>query len=567
MKGPVAPKDPTRQRAKIYLMLEDTLYASRKEPNGERYAEMIFLENRVAQNLQLICPELSEELGQRLQKSAGFREMVHSIGIIAEAVNEEDREQEITCELQHYATTDRYKDGTRMVMETCCDGAERVYDLSEFTFRENDDIVGGFLMLSDKKDLQVKMTVIFYLEDGYTVPEPQLDDPIDYESDAYRDMISRSLVSMGNTHRLRAAMEKAERGEDVTIAFIGGSITQGAGAKPIEKASYCYRVFDHFRNTYATDPEKVHLVKAGVGGTPSEFGLVRYERDVLKNGTVQPDIVFIEFSVNDAGDETEGVCFESLVAKAYNQPAMPAVLLMFAVFMNDWNLQDRLAPIGLHYSLPMVSVKDAVSPQWPKGEGHVISKRQYFYDCYHPTNDGHRVMADCINHLLEQSLAHVDLEPKWPKDSYLGRPYENCFTVTRDTLDRFADSITVDAGSFTANDDNSQYAEMDYDAFGTQQFPINWMHVEGSEPFTIRTTCRNFFLTYKDSGDGDFGTAVVEVDGKPFKEIDSRAIGWTHCNTYLLVDKEESGEHEIKISMKDGENAKKFTILALTLTK
>ena len=550
-------------------MLEDLLYASHKAPEGDRYAEMIFLENRVAQNLQLICPELPDELGARLQKSNDFREIVHSIGIIAESVDAEDRDAEITCELHHYATADcdRFKDGTRMSMEVCCDGAERVFELTEFENKGHDDILGTFFLFSEKENLRVKLTVIFYLQDGYDAPEPQLDDPIDYESDTYREMISHSLVSMGNTHRLRAAMEKAERGEDVTLAFIGGSITQGAGAKPIETESYCYRVFDHFRKTYATEPDKVHLVKAGVGGTPSEFGLVRYERDVLKNNTVQPDIVFIEFSVNDAGDETEGVCFESLVSKAYNQPGMPAVLLVFAVFMNDWNLQDRLAPIGLHYSLPMVSVKDAVSPQWAKGEGHVISKRQYFYDCYHPTNDGHRVMADCINHLLEQSLAHVEVEPKWPKDSYLGRPYENCFTVTRDTLTKFADDIEVEAGSFTETDKALQYAEMDYDAFGTPQFPENWMHASGDEPFVIRVNCSSFFLTYKDSGDGDFGTAVVEVDGKPYKEIDPRAIGWNHCNTYLLVNNEENGDHEIKISMKSDNNDKKFTILALTLTK
>ncbi len=54
MRGPVAPKDPTKQRPKIYFMLEDLLYASRKEPEGERYAETIFLENRVGQNLRLI---------------------------------------------------------------------------------------------------------------------------------------------------------------------------------------------------------------------------------------------------------------------------------------------------------------------------------------------------------------------------------------------------------------------------------------------------------------------------------------------------------------------------------
>ncbi|MBP5463054.1 MAG: hypothetical protein J6Y20_13170, partial [Lachnospiraceae bacterium] len=192
MKGPVAPKDPTRQRAKIYLMLEDLLYTSRKAPSGDRYAEMIFLENRVAQNLQLICPELPEEMGAKLQTSAGFREMVHSIGIIVDSTDEADREQEVTCELQQYATTDRYNDGTHMDMETCGDGAERVFELSEFDFREHDDILGTFFLFSEKKDLRVKVTVIFYLQDGYDVPEPQLDDPIDYESDAYREMISHS---------------------------------------------------------------------------------------------------------------------------------------------------------------------------------------------------------------------------------------------------------------------------------------------------------------------------------------------------------------------------------------
>ena len=567
MKGPVAPMDPTKKRAKIYFMLEDLCYASHKEPGGERYAEMIFLENRVAQNLQLICPELPEELGARLQKSADFKEIVHSIGIIAECDDPAERETEVTCELHHYATTDRFKDGTRMVMDVCCDGAERVFPMTEFAFRDNDDILGTFFLFSQKPDLKVKLTVIFYLQDGYDVPEPQLDEPVDFESDGYREMIARSMLSMGNTHRLRAAMEKAERGEDVTLAFIGGSITQGAGAKPIESESYVYRVFDHFRKTYATDPEKVHLVKAGVGGTPSEFGLVRYERDVLRNGTVSPDIVFIEFAVNDAGDETEGVCFESLVAKAFNQPSMPAVLLVFAVFMNDWNLQDRLAPIGLHYSLPMVSVKDAVSPQFPRGEGHVISKRQYFYDCYHPTNEGHRVMADCIDHLLEQSLAHVEVEPEWPKDGYLGRPYEHCFTVTRDTVGEFADVITVDEGDFTKTDTALQYAEKDLDAFGTPQFPENWMHEDGDRPFVIRANCRSFFLTYKDSGDGDFGTVTVTVDGQPFKEIDSRAIGWNHCNTYLCVNESVNADHVIEIAMKDGHNAKKFTILALSLVR
>jgi hypothetical protein len=57
--------------------------------------------------------------------------------------------------------------------------------------------------------------------------------PVDFVTKGYHNMIAKSLLSKGNNKRLKAAMEKAERGDDVTIAYIGGSITQGTGAQPI----------------------------------------------------------------------------------------------------------------------------------------------------------------------------------------------------------------------------------------------------------------------------------------------------------------------------------------------
>ena len=91
-------------------------------------------------------------------------------------------------------------------------------------------------------------------------------------------------------------------------------------------------------------------------------------------------MIVIEFAVNDEGDETKGVCYESLVRKVLQLPWNPAVILLFSVFANDWNLQERLSPVGYYYHLPMVSVRDAVSPQFglPKEQGGVISRNQFF---------------------------------------------------------------------------------------------------------------------------------------------------------------------------------------------
>ena len=57
-------------------------------------------------------------------------------------------------------------------------------------------------------------------------------------------MLQKSLVQTGNVRRLKRAMQRAKQGEDVTVAFIGGSITQGAGAIPINTMCYAYRAFE-----------------------------------------------------------------------------------------------------------------------------------------------------------------------------------------------------------------------------------------------------------------------------------------------------------------------------------
>ena len=74
--------------------------------------------------------------------------------------------------------------------------------------------------------------------------------------------------------------------------------------------------------------ENIHYVKAGVGGTPSELGMLRYHRDVCRDGAVEPDIVVVEFAVNDLGDETQGECYDSLVRMILGAKNAPAVILL-----------------------------------------------------------------------------------------------------------------------------------------------------------------------------------------------------------------------------------------------
>lgn len=563
-RGPKAPKDPEQQRKKIYLMAEASIEAMER-PDGT-FHEIIYLENRVEAKLQMICPALSTELAQALPHCGRFREIVHSIGITVTADRAEDRNEPVKFVMQNYGKTNKYVTGSVHSVTGRCDGAEMKLAVHEWAPEPDDDILGTLYFYFEKAGMGAKATIVFYLNDGYDdVPEPELDPPPAFGTERYEAMLEKSQLSLGNTYRLHKAFAKARRGEEITLAFIGGSITQGAGAKPQLSRSYAYQTYTGLQELLGT--EKIRLVKAGVGGTSSEFGIVRYDRDVRKDGQIEPDIVVVEYAVNDEGDETEGVCFESLVRKILNAPNAPAVVLLFAVFMNDWNLQPRLAPIGYHYQLPMVSVKDAVVNQFNDETARVLTKRQFFYDMFHPTNDGHTIMKDCLLRLFASVLAQdsalicAQADIVVPETGVIGTEFERLIRVDR--ANPLPDAVVTEGG-FTAVDGNVQAAEFDCNEVAEKMFTDNWLHMPDApaEDFILRLTCKSVIVVYKDEGGTGVGSADVYVDGSFVRNLNPLAVGWLHCNTAVVISGEDAArEHEIRIRMHEGEEDKYFTIL------
>ena len=130
-------------------------------------------------------------------------------------------------------------------------------------------------------------TQMIQTEETVEKPKPQ---------EVYADMIEESLLSVGNNGRLDVVLEKLSQGKEVVIAAIGGSITEGAGASKQEEC-YVSRFVDGLRTRY---PEAdIKFVNAGIGGTPSTLGVMRYERDVTEVLGQNPDLVLVEFAVND----------------------------------------------------------------------------------------------------------------------------------------------------------------------------------------------------------------------------------------------------------------------------
>lgn len=79
---------------------------------------------------------------------------------------------------------------------------------------------------------------------------------------------------------------KAKNGKEITVAFIGGSITQGRDSYRMHTARYMKSRFPWI---------VFRWVNAGVSGTGTDLGAFRICEQVLQH---QPDLIFIEFAVN-----------------------------------------------------------------------------------------------------------------------------------------------------------------------------------------------------------------------------------------------------------------------------
>lgn len=564
MRGPTAPKDPTKKRPSLYLMLDKDI-AGMPENDGS-LRDTNYMEGRLIQQVKGICENVDEEILKLLEHMDGFVKLVHSVGVSITAPNDEEKSETVRFTMQCYGKTNKYSTGTNVSVDCPCNGEEVMIPVADSGINDEDDIIGAFHFDFVGKCKSASVTLRLYLNDGYEVPEVEVDPPVDFESDAYNKMIQRSLLSLGNTRRLKLAIEKAKRGEEVVIAYIGGSITQGAGAKPINEKCYAYRSYQGFCDLFTKDGGKnVTFIKAGVGGTPSELGMIRYEKEVTDFGKVLPDVVIVEFAVNDEGDETEGVSFESLVRKIAKAPNKPAVILNFAVFMSEWNLEDRLVPVGENYDLPMVSAKAAVVPQF--GKDTVITKRQYFYDIFHPTNDGHRVMTDCLVHLFRKAdeAPMPEEDSDFTKEPVKGNEFEDIILVDATNIEQYAE---ISHQEFDYKDTEVQYVERDFNNFATPEFDNGWAKKSGTKDavFTMKLTCRNLVLVSKDSGDPHFGKADVYVDDTLALTAEPLVNGWNHCNPQIILNEKESGEHTVKIVMHPGDEEKRFTILGFGVT-
>lgn len=202
--------------------------------------------------------------------------------------------------------------------------------------------------------------------------------------------------------RLKNLMKRAANGESLVIGFLGGSITQGS-LSSTPKTCYAYLVYEWWKKSFPN--AAFSFVNGGIGGTTSHYGGARAWKDVL---CYRPDIVTVDFSVNDDANEFFEETYEGTLRRLLAAPSAPAVVVLNNVFYDTGkNAQDYHNRIADHYGIPHVSIKDTVYPDVESGK---IVRADITPDNLHTNDKGHRLVADEICKLLDSIKAEMEEE-------------------------------------------------------------------------------------------------------------------------------------------------------------
>ncbi|HBI85434.1 MAG TPA: hypothetical protein DDX71_03975 [Ruminococcus sp.] len=357
-------------------------------------------------------------------------------------------------------------------------------------------------------------------------------------------MTARSVVSTGNTARLNRVFDQAAAGQDVTIAYIGGSITEGYAAGAQSPQCYASVSAAQFQETYCAGGT-VTCQNNGLSGTPSILGNLRVFDEVLPP---QPDIIFIEFAVNDGKENDYKVGYESLVRTCLEAENEPAVILLFTYMENGHTCQDQQQEIGAHYDLGMISVRDAIVPEMEAGR---MQWHDYGDDDVHPTVAGHALLGEFIAEYFAQAK-------KAKKDKHYEIPAET-LNPELDLNGKLYDAVSL------------QYHDGDWTpGTNSSRFPAGFVYQKDgkNEGLTFNVTGKSLFVVYKKANSKDYGMAGVYVNGSLAGIVNGYgANAWGGPTVERITTQESTQEMNVEIRMLDDHTDRNFELYAVGVTE
>jgi lysophospholipase L1-like esterase len=189
-------------------------------------------------------------------------------------------------------------------------------------------------------------------------------------------------------------LHKLLNGEEVKIVALGDSLTYGWMTEYGFLDFLQTMLIKKFPHSY------FKIINRGIPGDTAKDGLRRTESDVIR---LSPDLVFIQFALNDAYTDYSPEDFkkniESIILKIREKSDPEIVLLTSVALLNpEENMiarefYSKIHECGIKYNLPVVSVNEYWEEKISAGIKHSSLVQA---DGIHPNEKGYQLMAEAV---------------------------------------------------------------------------------------------------------------------------------------------------------------------------
>ena len=198
---------------------------------------------------------------------------------------------------------------------------------------------------------------------------------------------------------LGRVFQKLKAGEDVGIAYFGGSITAAPGWR--------VKTFKWFKDTFPK--ATVREINAAIGGTGSDLGVFRCGAEVIAQ---RPDLVFVEFNINDGSptNDFRKATMEGIVRQLWASPTKPEIVFVYTT-SRDLNCKRVSHPaVAKYYNIPDIDLQPPLVAALNRSDLPKPTEAQlknpklnwkapgqvFISDSVHPNEMGHTIYTDTI---------------------------------------------------------------------------------------------------------------------------------------------------------------------------
>lgn len=233
----------------------------------------------------------------------------------------------------------------------------------------------------------------------------------------YADFIKYRGQDLKNTYH------KLKSGGELNVLYYGGSVTNGTGASDAGKYSWRALVGEWLTENFPK--ATINNYNVAYGGTSSMFGAYRLNEDVISK---DPDLIFIEFSINDHYDnqvrkvtkEEAARRYETIVRNIWNEVPDCDIVTVLTTEKGYININRNgevhtqaqgHEDVSITYKIPSLHIGRALVSKLSYGD---ISGDwdKYMTDIVHPNDKGYALYFEVFEEYLVNCLLHKSYSGK-----------------------------------------------------------------------------------------------------------------------------------------------------------